>query len=82
MAREWGAWNIRANALTPGLIVDENNLTGDAVAKDPALQGLLQRTSLGRAGGADELAAVVVFLTSDAASFLSGTVIPVDGGRF
>lgn len=82
MAREWGAWNIRANALTPGLIADGVNLVREALDADPALQGLLSRTSLGRAGAADELGQVVAFLASPASSFLSGAVIPVDGGRF
>jgi NAD(P)-dependent dehydrogenase (short-subunit alcohol dehydrogenase family) len=82
MAREWGQWNIRANALTPGLIVDEQHLTTRALGEDPALAGLLRRTSLGRAGLASELFDVAVFLASDAASFISGAVIPVDGGRF
>lgn len=82
MAREWGAWGIRANALTPGLIVDNNNLRADAVHTSPALRALLDRTSLGRAGSSDELVAAAAFLASDAASFISGAVLPVDGGRF
>ena len=82
MAREWGAWGIRANALTPGLIVDDNNLKADALLEDPVLQGLLARTSLARPGTASELVAAAAFLASDAAGFISGAVLPVDGGRF
>jgi NAD(P)-dependent dehydrogenase (short-subunit alcohol dehydrogenase family) len=82
MAREWGTWNIRANALSPGLIVDDRYITPETIASTPALRALLDRTSLGRPGRADDLIGVAVFLASDAASFISGTLIPVDGGRF
>lgn len=82
MAREWGTWNIRANALSPGLIVDDQYITPETIAATPALRALLDRTSLGRPGRADDLTGVAVFLASDAASFISGTLIPVDGGRF
>lgn len=82
MAREWGRWNIRANALAPGLIVDDQLITPESIEATPALRTLLDRTSLGRPGQAADLTGVAVFLASDAASFISGTLIPVDGGRF
>jgi len=82
MAREWGSRNIRANALSPGLIVDDQYITPEAISATPALRALLDRTSLARPGHADDLVGVAVFLASDAASFISGTIIPVDGGRF
>jgi NAD(P)-dependent dehydrogenase (short-subunit alcohol dehydrogenase family) len=82
MAREWGSWNIRANALSPGLIVDDQHITAETISVTPALRDLLDRTSLGRPGRAEDLVGVAVFLASDAASFISGTVVPIDGGRF
>lgn len=82
MAREWGVWNIRANAITPGLIVDDQYITPETISASPGLRALLERTSLGRAGRPEDLIGVAVFLASDAAAFISGTVIPVDGGRF
>jgi NAD(P)-dependent dehydrogenase (short-subunit alcohol dehydrogenase family) len=82
MAREWGSRNIRANALSPGLIVDDQFITPETISATPALRALLDRTSLARPGHADDLVGVAVFLASDAASFISGTIIPVDGGRF
>ena len=82
MAREWGRWNIRANALSPGLIVDDQFITADSIETTPALRALLDRTSLARPGQPGDLTGVAVFLASDAASFISGALIPVDGGRF
>lgn len=82
MAREWGTWNIRANALSPGLIVDNRHITPETIAATPAFRALLDRTSLGRPGRAEDLTAAAVFLASDAAAFISGALIPVDGGRF
>jgi NAD(P)-dependent dehydrogenase (short-subunit alcohol dehydrogenase family) len=49
-------------------------------AAQPAMAVLLEHTPLGREGTAEELAAVVAFLVSDAASFLTGTDVLVDGG--
>ncbi len=82
MAREWGRWNIRANAVSPGLILDDQHITEQRIAATPALAALLERTALGRAGRAEELIGVVVFLASAASTFVSGALIPVDGGRF
>jgi NAD(P)-dependent dehydrogenase (short-subunit alcohol dehydrogenase family) len=82
MAREWGSANIRANAVSPGLILDDQHITAESIAATPALRALLDRTALGRPGLPCELISVVVFLASEAAAFVSGAMIPVDGGRF
>ena len=82
MAREWGTWNIRANALCPGLILDGQHITPESIERLPGLAVLVERTSLGRAGTADELVGAAVFLVSDAARFISGVTLPIDGGRF
>jgi NAD(P)-dependent dehydrogenase (short-subunit alcohol dehydrogenase family) len=80
MAREWGRHGIRANAVSPGLITNPHAVaTGDSVTK---ATGLLDRTALGRKGHKEEVVGAVVFLASDAASFISGEVIAVNGGRF
>ncbi|WP_327241857.1 SDR family NAD(P)-dependent oxidoreductase [Streptomyces sp. NBC_01320] len=82
MAREWGTWNIRANGLSPGLIVDDQYVTPETIPQNVALSAALERTSLGRWGLPEDLVGVATFLASDAAAFISGQVISVDGGRF
>ncbi|MEJ1162002.1 SDR family NAD(P)-dependent oxidoreductase [Prosthecomicrobium sp. N25] len=78
LAAAWAAEGIRVNAVAPGWI--ETDLTRPLV-EDPARSApILARTPLGRWGRPDDLGGVVVFLASDAARFITGTVLPVDGG--
>ena len=75
-ARELGKYNIRVNAVAPGFIAT------DMVRGMPEdiLQAMIARTPLKRAGTPKEVANVYVWLASDQASFVHGTVISVDGG--
>ena len=67
---------IRCNAVAPGFTLSEKNLdTPPEVAAD-----MIAKTALRRAGRPEEQAAVVAFLASDRATFVSGVTIPVDGG--
>jgi NAD(P)-dependent dehydrogenase (short-subunit alcohol dehydrogenase family) len=75
-ATEYGAKGIRANAICPGIILTE--IMGAAGAEH--FPELLEKASLGRAGEPHEVAEVAAFLASDRASFVSGAIIPVDGG--
>lgn len=78
MALEWGAHGIRVNAVAPGLI---NAGMSDAIYADAEVRRLRQaRVPLGRLGTAEDVAAAVLFLGSDKASYLSGQTIAVDGG--
>jgi len=78
MAAEWAPHGIRANAVCPG-VIDTPMLR---MMDDPAAGAAYLRTGVpqGRLGSAEEVAAAVVFLASDDASYLTGATVPVDGG--
>ena len=74
----WGPRGGRAVSVSPGLI--ETPMGRQEMENQPAMQGILDATPLGRFGDPDELAAAVEFLVSDQASFVSGVDLLVDGG--
>jgi NAD(P)-dependent dehydrogenase (short-subunit alcohol dehydrogenase family) len=82
MAQRYGD-RIRVNAIAPGFFVGEQNrdLLLDASGELTERGRLIiQNTPVGRFGEPDELVGAVIWLASDAARFVTGTVIPVDGG--
>jgi NAD(P)-dependent dehydrogenase (short-subunit alcohol dehydrogenase family) len=77
LAAQWsGRRSIRVNALAPGFF--ESEMTD--LCQPGYLESLAERTPLGRIGRPEEIAAVVVFLLSDASSFMTGSTVVVDGG--
>lgn len=77
LAAQWsGRRSIRVNALAPGFF--ESEMTD--LCRPGYLGSLAGRTPLGRIGRPEEIASVVVFLLSDAASFMTGSTLVVDGG--
>ncbi len=75
-ARELGRYNIRVNAVAPGFIATEMV----QAMPEKVLQNMVARTPLGRMGKPEDIAETYAWLASDAASFITGTVISVDGG--
>ena len=78
LAREVATEGIRVNAVRPGIIETEIHASGGQ--PDRAAQ-MAPQVPMRRAGSADEVAAAIVWLLSDAASYATGTVIDVTGGR-
>jgi gluconate 5-dehydrogenase len=78
LAVEFGPEGITANAVAPGFFATETNA---ALVGDPAMEALLERrVPLRRWGNPAEIGGAVVFLASDAASYVNGHVLTVDGG--
>jgi NAD(P)-dependent dehydrogenase (short-subunit alcohol dehydrogenase family) len=78
LAVELAEHNITVNAVAPGAI--DTPMLDEAGFNDEAMKGLLAGVPLGRMGTPDEIAAAVVFLASDEASYVTGAVLTVDGG--
>jgi 3-oxoacyl-[acyl-carrier protein] reductase len=76
LARELGSRNVRANVVAPGYVTTQ--LTD--VLPEEATQAMLTNTPLGRLGDPEDVAGAVRFLCSDAAKFVTGEVLLVDGG--
>jgi 3-oxoacyl-[acyl-carrier protein] reductase len=75
-ARELGKRGVTANAVAPGFIGTEMT----RAMPEPVLQGMVARTPVGRLGAPEDIAYAYLFLASDAAGFINGAVLSVDGG--
>jgi NAD(P)-dependent dehydrogenase (short-subunit alcohol dehydrogenase family) len=79
LAGEWGAAGVRVNAIAPGYIRTPM-VAALAEAGRIDVEGIERRTPMERLGGVDEVGGAAAFLLSDLASYVTGAVLPVDGG--
>src|ERR1700752_801102 len=79
-AVEWGRYGIRVNAIAPGPIEDTEGMT--RLVPQPIKDRLQKQIPLGRFGRIADIEKAAVFLCSDAASFINGVVLVVDGGHW
>ena len=78
-AREFAAYNIRVNAVCPGVIITE--MTAQLRENEAQLKKWLEDIPLGRLGDPEDVTGLVLFLCSDAARYITGQAINVDGGK-
>jgi NAD(P)-dependent dehydrogenase (short-subunit alcohol dehydrogenase family) len=78
LAAQWARGGVRVNALAPGWF--ETEMTADMFADEKAMTLVRRKTPMARPGRAGELDGALVYLASDASSFVTGQVLAVDGG--
>jgi len=80
LAVEWGRYGIRVNAIAPGPIEDTEGM--QRLVPEPVKQSLKKRIPLGRFGRIADIESAALFICSDAASYINGTILVVDGGQW
>ncbi len=79
MAKEWGQWGIRVNAIAPGII---KTRLSELLWKEPTVaEAAVESVALLRLGEPEDVAGVVLFLASDLAKYVTGETVVVDGGQ-
>jgi NAD(P)-dependent dehydrogenase (short-subunit alcohol dehydrogenase family) len=78
MAQQWAQYNIRVNAIAPGLT---KTRFSEALWNNPdILKMAMSKTPMGRPADAEEMVGAIIYLASDASSYVTGQVIAIDGG--
>ena len=78
LATEWASHGVRVNGVAPGVF--RTALNSKVLDIPERMEAIVRRTPMGRIGTLDEMVGAAVFLASDAARFVTGVTIPVDGG--
>ncbi len=78
MAKQWAQYNIRANAIAPGMV---KTRFSEALWKNPdILKRVISQAPMGRIADPDEMVGAIIYLASDASSYVAGQVIALDRG--
>jgi peroxisomal 2,4-dienoyl-CoA reductase len=80
LAVEWGRYGIRVNGIAPGPIEDTEGM--QRLVPEPVKERLKKTIPLGRFGRIADIEKAAVFICSNAASYINGTVLVVDGGQW
>jgi NAD(P)-dependent dehydrogenase (short-subunit alcohol dehydrogenase family) len=78
LACEWARYNVRVNAIAPGVFRTPLNTKALDIPERAA--AILSRTPMGRFGHVNELVGAAIYLATQASSFVTGTILPIDGG--
>ena len=78
MANEWARYNINVNAIAPGYIITD--MTKAVMADEKNSNAVIKKIALRRFGEVSDVAGVVLFLVTEASKYLTGVLIPIDGG--
>lgn len=78
LAIEWAKYNIHVNAIAPGVF--RTSLNEKALSIPERLSRIINHTPMGRLGKTEELVGTAIYLASSASNFVTGAIIPVDGG--
>ena len=78
VALDWGERGVRINGIAPAFT--KTPMTADMASSDEELQPFVDRLALGRVGESEDLAGIALFLSTQDAGYITGQIIPVDGG--
>ena len=78
MANEWARYGVNVNALAPGYITTD--MTKDVMADEKNASAVLKKIGLRRFGEVDDVVGAALFLATEASKYITGALIPVDGG--
>jgi NAD(P)-dependent dehydrogenase (short-subunit alcohol dehydrogenase family) len=82
LSTEWCGRGVRVNAILPAQVLSKNNGLVDRMEREPALRDtFLHGIPMGRFGQSEDIQGVALWLASDASSWISGAIIPMDGGN-